>query len=83
LQRLQKFGIVAVVPAKHKFSSILPDARMRLLLEQGNTLVFEGLARNWQEVEKQVERLGFGEEYLVLSAKGTRGGLTKVIPASN
>jgi len=69
--------------ARQKFSTILPDEQMRHLLEAGNILVFEGLARRWHEVEQQVERLGFSEEYLVLSAKGAHGRLTKVVPASN
>ena len=62
---------------------MLSDEQMRLQLEEGHILVFEGLDRRWQEVEQQVERLGFGEEYLVLQAQGAHGSVTKVAPVPN
>jgi len=53
---------------------------MRSHLERGNTLLFEGLAGEWQTVERQIERLGFGEQYFVSLIKGRGGDLTKVMP---
>jgi len=51
---------------------MLSDERcMRLQLKEGHVLVFEGLDRRWQEVEHQVDRLGFGDEYLVLQAESS------------
>jgi preprotein translocase subunit YajC len=60
---------------------MLSDEQMRLQLQEGHVLVFEGLDRRWQEVEQQVDRLGFGDEYLVLQAEGMHGKVTKVTPA--
>ena len=49
--------------------------------ESGDSLVFEELGRDWQRLERQVERLGFANEYFVSLTKGPRGELTKVTPA--
>ncbi len=48
-------------------------------IEKKNTLLFKGLGREWQQIERQVERLGFGEVYVV-SQRGSRHGSTKVTP---
>ncbi len=77
------FATVETMGAKQRLNSMLSDDEMRLHLAQGNILVFEGLDRRWQEVEQQVERLGFGDAYLVLRAEGVRGTITKVTPAAN
>ena len=62
------------------FNSILADEEMRAYLENDSPLVFEGMAKNWQLIERQVERLGFGDKYFVSQAMGLRGQLTKVTP---
>jgi hypothetical protein len=74
------FGHPSAVPAKHIFTFILSDDQMRTHLRSGSTLIFKGLERDWQTVERQVERLGFGELYLVSRNSGRRGDLTKVSP---
>jgi len=61
------------------FCTVLPDDQMRAQLRDGATLVFKGLEK-WQAVERQVERLGFGEVYLVSQTSGRHGELTKVRP---
>ncbi len=61
------------------YTQLLQDGQMRAHLEAGDTLVFKGLGREWQQVERQVERLGFGELYLV-SQRGLRQGDTRVSP---
>ena len=66
--------------AKQTFSYILSDDQMRSHLQSGNTLLFEGLADDWETVERQIERLGFGDTYLVSLVKGRGGDLTKVMP---
>ena len=66
--------------AKQTFSYILSDDQMRSHLQNGNTLLFEGLADDWEAVERQIERLGFGDTYLVSLVKGRGGDLTKVMP---
>jgi hypothetical protein len=53
---------------------------MRTQLESGTALLFKGLESDWQTVERQVERLGFGHSYFVSRTSGRSGGLTKVTP---
>ena len=72
--------IVCGVGAKQTFTIILPDDQMRLHLEGGSTILFKGLGTDWQTVERQVERLGFGEQYVVSRTRGPHGDLTKVRP---
>jgi len=55
----------------------LEDEELRKHLEKQDTIVFKGLAREWQQIERQVERLGFGELYVV-SQRGPRNGDTRV-----
>jgi hypothetical protein len=62
------------------FTCILADDQMRLQLQNGVTLVFK-LDKDWRALERQVERLGFGEQYLVSHTQGRHGDLTKVSPA--
>ncbi len=38
---------------------------MRAHLQRKDTLLFKGLGREWQKIERQVELLGFGEVYVV------------------
>ena len=75
---------VSLLPmsAKHTFTFILSDDQMRAHLRSGSTLIFKGLERDWQDVERQVERLGFGEVYLVSRTSGRHGDLTKVSPVA-
>jgi hypothetical protein len=65
---------------KLTFSYILSDDQMRAQLESGATLQFQGLESDWQTVERQVERLGFGQRYFVSRTSGPHGGLTRVTP---
>ena len=45
------------------YTNPLPDDDLRAELEGGDTICFMGPIR-WQEVERQVERLGFGDLYM-------------------
>ncbi len=63
------------------FGCLLSDEQMRLQLDSGTTLVFEKTAANWQDLERQIERLGFGEKYFVTRTRGARGERTRVVPA--
>jgi hypothetical protein len=65
---------------KTTFSAMFSDEQMRAYLEANSSLVFDGATTNWQQIERQVERLGFGNKYFVSQAMGLRGELTKVIP---
>lgn len=60
------------------------DDELRPHLERGDSIVFTGSAHDWQEIEQQVERLGFGDRYVVsrtarAGATGQRS-LTRVSP---
>jgi hypothetical protein len=66
-----------VTSAELSYSRLLQDQELREHLEHGDTLFFPGLGREWQRVERQVERLGFGELYIV-SQRGSPPGYTKV-----
>jgi len=55
----------------------LQDDEIRMHLEKRETIVFKGLGREWQDIERQVERLGFGDLYIV-SQRGSRNGDTRV-----
>ena len=63
--------------AKVIYTSRLEDHELRTHLENQDTVLFKGLGGEGQEIERQVERLGFGELYVV-SQRGSREGDTKV-----
>jgi hypothetical protein len=48
------------------------DNELRAQLEARDTILFVGEQVSWQDIERQVERLGFGELYIV-SATQARG----------
>jgi hypothetical protein len=50
---------------KYSYNRLLRDDELRPHLERGDSIVFTGLAQEWHEIERQVERLGFGDEYAV------------------
>ena len=54
------------------YTRLLGDEELRAHLERGDSLVFEGLSVPWQEIERQVERLGFGDGYGVSRGKSPR-----------
>ena len=61
------------------YDRLLQDQELRPHLEKGEALLFIGLGRDWQRIERQVERLGFGELY-VISQRGSRLASTRVSP---
>jgi len=65
--------------AKQCFEYVLSDYEMREQLKRGETFCFMFGAK-WQEIEQQIERLGFGDDYFVTQIKARRGKLTKVGP---
>ena len=60
------------------YTNPLPDDDLRAELESGDTICFMGRIR-WQEVERQVERLGFGDVYMVSCTEGPHNVTSKVI----
>jgi len=59
---------------------LLRDEELSDHLRKGHTLLFKGLGNEWQEIERQVERLGFGEAYFVSQLEGHESS-TKLSPA--
>ena len=66
------------------YPRLLGDDELRSHLERGDTLVFTGSAKAWQQIERQVDRLGFGDDYAVsrTSKTGPAGAqhVTRVTP---
>jgi hypothetical protein len=56
----------------------LTDEELREQLQSQDTILFVGESLRWQEIERQVERLGFGELYIVSSTQG-RHSVTPII----
>jgi hypothetical protein len=63
------------------FDSILSDDQMRAQLERREVFFFKRPGPNWQLIERQIERLGFGEKYFVTCISAVRGELTKITPS--
>jgi hypothetical protein len=47
------------------YTRLLSDEELRPHLERRDVVAFNGLGREWEEIERQVERLGFGDAYAV------------------
>jgi hypothetical protein len=54
------------------YTRLLNDEELRPHLERGDVVAFKGLGREWEQIERQVERLGFGDAYAV--SRSTRAG---------
>lgn len=55
---------------KYVYDRLLSDEELRPHLERGDSVVFSGITKTWQEIEGQVERLGFGDNYAVSRTRG-------------
>ncbi len=66
------------------YTRLLSDDELRPHLERGDSIVFTGLAHEWEEVEQQVERLGFGDAYAVSRTRRAGApreqGITRLSP---
>jgi hypothetical protein len=56
----------------------LADEELRPQLEARATIVFDGQTIQWHEIERQVERLGFGNLYVVSATQGPLGDNPKI-----
>ena len=65
---------------RYCYAASLQNDQLRAHLANKDTLVFDYRAGSWQQIEKQIERLGFGESYIVAVLIGRRGRFTKVTP---
>jgi len=48
----------------------IPDTELATELNARETVIFVGGSVDWHDVERQVERLGFGDMYIVSASKG-------------
>jgi hypothetical protein len=56
----------------------LADGELRFQLEAGDTISFVGGEISLQKIERQVERLGFGDLYVVSATQGREGKSTRI-----
>jgi hypothetical protein len=56
----------------------LSDDELRPQLEAMATIMFDGQTVEWEEVDRQVERLGFGDLYIVSCTQGRSGNDAKI-----
>ena len=67
---------------EHTYTRPLSDEELRRHLDANDTVVFKDAPVRWQEIERQVERLGFGERFIVSSTKGKHGRACKIRPVT-
>lgn len=69
---------------KHTYDRLLSDEELRPHLERGDTVLFKAMPKAWHEIERQVERLGYGDDYAVSrttkSGPGPAQDVTRVSP---
>jgi hypothetical protein len=70
-----------IVNSKIDYCSLLRDDELAAHLLGGHTVVFRGLGKEWHQIEKQVERLGFGDTYFVSQVAGREQSI-KISPAT-
>jgi len=56
----------------------LTDGELRPQLEAGDTLSFVGGEISFQTIERQVDRLGFGDLYVVSAMRGRQTAATRI-----
>jgi hypothetical protein len=63
---------------KHVHTHRLTDEELQRELEAKDTILFIGTDLTWQELESQLERLGFGDSYIVSAMKGTDYSFSRI-----
>ena len=58
---------------------LLTDDELRPQLEAKEMIVFSGRETKWREIERQVERLGYGNLYIVSVTDGTATKGSRII----
>jgi hypothetical protein len=64
---------------KRVYTKPLPDQELRRQLETKDIVLFVGPSLKWQAVERQVERLGFGDSYIVSCTKRPNATASKIL----
>lgn len=69
---------------KHSYERLLNDGELRPHLERGDAVLLKVPPKDWHEIERQVERLGYGDDYAVSrttrSAPGREQDIIRVSP---
>ncbi len=69
---------------RHTCERLLSDDDLRPYLERGDTVLFKVTPKDWHQIERQVERLGYGDDYAVSrttrSAPGREQDIIRVSP---
>ena len=55
---------------RYTYARALRDEELLPHLERGDTIIFTEAVKHWQDIESQVERLGFGDNFAV--SRGSR-----------
>lgn len=63
---------------KRIYTKPLADQELRRQLEANHMVLFVGPSLKWQSVERQVERLGFGESYIVSCTRRPNATASKI-----
>ena len=63
---------------KRVYTKPMTDQELRSALEARDTIFFLGRTIKWHEVERQVERLGFGDLYIVSCTQGSHATESKI-----
>jgi hypothetical protein len=77
LEDFEDFEYISV-PMVRTCCMLMTDEELRQQLEARDTIFFVGGDVNLQKVERQVERLGFGELYIVSATQRPQTGATKI-----
>ncbi|HTL54113.1 MAG TPA: hypothetical protein VL361_00485 [Candidatus Limnocylindrales bacterium] len=63
---------------KRTHSAPLTDDELRSMLEARDVVSFVGQPVRFEDIERQVERLGFGDLYMVSATQGTHTSVAKI-----
>ena len=78
LAQIHRRAIIARAIMKRTQSAPLTDDELRPLLEARDVISFVGQPVRFEEIERQVERLGFGDLYLVSMTLGPHSAGAKI-----
>ncbi len=65
---------------QYTYTRALNDDELLAHLQSQDHVLLRVPGLRWQEVERQVERLGFGEAYFVAETQGSRGACCRIEP---
>ena len=67
---------------KYSYTRALSDTELSAHLRSQDQIVLRVDGLRWQDVERQVERLGFGDLFMVAMSRGKQGDCCRINPAS-